>query len=86
MERDSLPQASSQQERTETGREGTGEGSAVLFDYIKAIVDEGNEKGQFFLSASQSLKLMVNIGDSLAGRAGIIKMLGISIRELTGSS
>ncbi|MCL1803454.1 MAG: ATP-binding protein [Eubacteriaceae bacterium] len=57
-----------------------------LFDYIKAIVDEGNEKGQFFLSASQSLKLMVNIGDSLAGRAGIIKMLGISIRELTGSS
>ena len=56
--------------------------AAGLFDYIKDIVDESKLKGQFYLTGSQSLKLMKNVSDSLAGRAGIIKMLGISIREL----
>jgi len=54
-----------------------------LFDYIKDIVDADNKKGQFFLTGSQSMKLMKNISDSLAGRAGIIKMLGLSWRELS---
>jgi len=53
-----------------------------LFDYIKDIVDEDKAKGQFFLTGSQSMKLMKNISDSLAGRAGVIRMLGISMREL----
>ena len=56
--------------------------AAELFDYIKDIVDEDKTKGQFYLTGSQSLKLMKNIGDSLAGRAGIIKMLGLSMREI----
>jgi predicted AAA+ superfamily ATPase len=56
--------------------------AAELFDYIKDIVDENKIKGQFYLSGSQSLKLMKNVSDSLAGRVGIIKMLGLSIREL----
>ena len=30
------------------------------------------------------MKLMGNVSDSLAGRAGIIKMLGLSMRELDG--
>ncbi len=55
---------------------------AELFDYIKVIVDENKTKGQFYLTGSQSFKLMNNISDSLAGRAGIIKMLGLSMREL----
>lgn len=58
--------------------------AAELFDYIKDIVDEDKTKGQFFLTGSQSLKLMKNISESLAGRAGIIKLLGISMRELAG--
>lgn len=58
--------------------------AAELFDYIKDIVDEDKVKGQFYLAGSQSLKLMKNVSDSLAGRAGIIKMLGISMRELDG--
>jgi len=58
--------------------------AAELFDYIKDIVDENKKKGQFYLTGSQSLKLMKNVSDSLAGRAGIIKMLGLSIRELAG--
>ncbi|MCL2367200.1 MAG: ATP-binding protein [Oscillospiraceae bacterium] len=56
--------------------------AAELFDYIKDIVDDDKTKGQFYLTGSQSLKLMENVSDSLAGRAGIIKMLGLSMREL----
>jgi len=56
--------------------------AAEIFDYIKGIVDEDKKKGQFFLTGSQSIKLMKNISDSLAGRAGIIKLMGISMREL----
>ncbi|MCL2864754.1 MAG: ATP-binding protein [Lachnospiraceae bacterium] len=55
--------------------------TAELFDYIKDIVDENKEKGQFFLTGSQSFTLMKNVSDSLAGRAGIIKLLGLSFRE-----
>ena len=60
--------------------------AAELFDYIKDIVDEDEDKkkGQFYLTGSQSMKLMKNISDSLAGRAGVIKMLGLSMRELSG--
>jgi predicted AAA+ superfamily ATPase len=60
--------------------------AAELFDYIKDVVDEDKTKGQFYLTGSQSMKLMENVSDSLAGRAGIIKMLGISMRELSGIS
>lgn len=58
--------------------------AAELFDYIKDIVDEDNAKGQFYLTGSQSMKLMKNVSDSLAGRAGIIRLLGLSMRELAG--
>lgn len=57
-----------------------------LFDYIKDIVDEDKKKGQFYLTGSQSQILMSNISDSLAGRAGIIKLLGLSVRELLKTS
>jgi len=60
--------------------------AAELFDYIKDIVDEDKMKGQFYLTGSQSLKLMKNVSESLAGRAGIIKMLGLSVRELAKST
>jgi len=56
--------------------------AAELFDYIKDIVDEDKKKGQFYLTGSQSMKLMKNVSESLAGRAGVIKLLGISMREL----
>ncbi|MDR0563963.1 MAG: ATP-binding protein [Azoarcus sp.] len=53
-----------------------------LFEYIKERVDTNKNKGQFYLTGSQSLGLMKNVSESLAGRAGIVKMLGISMREL----
>jgi len=58
--------------------------AAELFDYIKDVVDENKTKGQFYLTGSQSLKLMKNVSDSLAGWVGIIKMLGLSMREIDG--
>jgi predicted AAA+ superfamily ATPase len=57
--------------------------AAELFDYIKDIVDMDKRRGQFYLSGLQSMKLMKNVSESLAGRAGIIKLLGLSLRELT---
>ena len=60
--------------------------AAELFDYIKDIADEDKTKGQFYLTGSQSIKLMKNVSDSLAGRAGVIRMLGLSMREISGSS
>ena len=60
--------------------------AAEIFDYIKDIVDVDKAPGQFFLTGSQSMKLMKNVNDSLAGRAGVIKMLGLSIRELSGAA
>jgi len=60
--------------------------AAELFDYIKDIIDEKKIKGQFFLTGSQSMTLMKNVSDSLAGRAGIIKLSGLSMRELSNSS
>jgi len=60
--------------------------AAELFDYIKDIVDENKVRGQFYLTGSQSMNLMKNVSDSLAGRAGIIRMLGLSMRELAGGS
>jgi predicted AAA+ superfamily ATPase len=55
-----------------------------LFEYIQDIVDQGTAKGQFYLTGSQSMRLMNRVSDSLAGRAGVIKMLGLSARELGG--
>lgn len=53
-----------------------------LFSYIKMIADESGKKGQFFLTGSQQFKMMKNISESLAGRIGIINLLGLSLREI----
>ncbi|MGB4440468.1 MAG: ATP-binding protein [Sedimentibacter sp.] len=53
-----------------------------LFSYIKMIADENGKKGQFYLTGSQEFKMMKNISESLAGRIGIINLLGLSLREI----
>lgn len=53
-----------------------------LFDYIKVRVDVDKTKGQYYLTGSQSLPLMKNLSESLAGRAGVVRMLGLSNREI----
>ena len=55
-----------------------------LFPYIKIIIDRDKKKGQFFLSGSQQFKMMKNVSESLAGRIGILNLLGLSLREING--
>lgn len=55
-----------------------------LFPYIKIIVDERKRPGDFWLTGSQMFKMMKNVTETLAGRAGIIPMLGLSNSEING--
>ncbi len=54
----------------------------VIFHYIKILLDKSGNKGDFFLTGSQSFELMQNVTESLAGRAGILELLGLSLREI----
>lgn len=55
-----------------------------LFEHIKMICDETNENGLFWLTGSESKKLLKNAGDSLAGRVCILKMYSLSLKEKIG--
>lgn len=55
-----------------------------LFEEIKILCDESDERGQFWLTGSQSKKLVKKAGDSLAGRLCILKMYSLSAREKLG--
>ncbi|MCL2163880.1 MAG: ATP-binding protein [Oscillospiraceae bacterium] len=57
-----------------------------IFHYIKILLDDSHNKGDFFLTGSQSFELMKNVTESLAGRAGILELLGLSMRERTGEA
>ena len=57
-----------------------------LFSYIKMILDSSKKKGQFYLTGSQQFEMMKNVGESLAGRVGILKLLPLSLREISKSS
>ena len=54
----------------------------ALFSYIKIHIDRSKAKGQFFLSGSQQFQMMKNVSESLAGRIGILNLLGLSMREI----
>ena len=56
----------------------------AIFHYIKILLDKSHNKGDFFLTGSQSFELMKNVTESLAGRAGILELSGLSFREITG--
>lgn len=55
-----------------------------LFEEIKILCDESDVRGQFWLTGSQSKKLVKKAGDSLAGRLCILKMYSLSAREKLG--
>jgi len=57
-----------------------------LFREMKIILDKSRLKGQFFLSGSQQFTMMQNVSESLAGRLGILNLLGFSLRERHGIS
>jgi len=55
-----------------------------LFPQMKIILDREQKKGQFFLSGSQQFRMMKNVSESLAGRLGLLTLLGVSLRERYG--
>lgn len=55
-----------------------------LLPYIKMYVDKQKKAGDFWLTGSQQFQLMKGVTESLAGRVGILNMLGLSGREVDG--
>lgn len=55
-----------------------------LFPYIKMLVDAERKPGDFWLTGSQQFHLMRGVSESLAGRVGLLELLGLSYRESLG--
>lgn len=55
-----------------------------LLPYIKMAVDNSQKMGDFWLTGSQVFRLMQNVSESLAGRVGILSLLGLSDAEING--
>jgi predicted AAA+ superfamily ATPase len=56
-----------------------------LFPYIKMEIDNGAPAGSFLMTGSQMYQLMKLAGESLAGRAAILRMTGLSQHEIYGN-
>lgn len=56
-----------------------------LFPYIKMIVDRQRQTGDFWITGSQMFQMMKNVTETLAGRVGIVPMLGLSNSEIQGT-
>ena len=55
-----------------------------LFEQIKIMCDESEERGLFWLTGSQQYKMMKNIRETLAGRMGILELYSFSKNEASG--
>lgn len=55
-----------------------------LLPYIKIAVDAAKRNGDFWLTGSQAFEMMKNVRESLAGRVGIVTLLGLSTSEIRG--
>lgn len=55
-----------------------------LFEQIKIMCDESEEKGRFWLTGSQQYHMMEKVRETLAGRIGILELYSLSQREKSG--
>ena len=53
-----------------------------LLPHIKMYVDQHSTPGLFWLTGSQQFHLMKGVSESLAGRVGMMNLLGLSLEEL----
>ena len=53
-----------------------------ILPYIKMRADRSKNKGDFWLTGSQMFHMMKNVSESLAGRVGIVNLLGLSGSEI----
>ena len=56
-----------------------------LFDHIKVYVDKHRQCGDYWLTGSQTFHMMKKATESLAGRVGVARMLGLSNSEISGN-
>ena len=56
-----------------------------LFSYIKIEIDNGADPGSFWLTGSQSFRMMELAQESLAGRVALLHMPSLSQHEIYGS-
>lgn len=56
-----------------------------LLPHIKMESDKQRKPGLFRLTGSQQFHLMKGVSETLAGRVGLVQMLGLSRREQTGA-
>lgn len=54
-----------------------------LLSYIQVMVDESGKNGQYLLTGSHQPQLNAGVAQSLAGRTGLLRLLPLSIQELT---
>ena len=54
-----------------------------LFEYIKIICDESDEKGIFWLTGSEQFKMMKKVSETLAGRICILNLYSLSQKEIS---
>lgn len=57
-----------------------------LLPHIKMYVDRDRAPGMFWLTGSQQFHLMRGVSESLAGRVGVVNMLGLSLAEIQGNT
>lgn len=57
-----------------------------LFPYIKMMVDERKQPGDFWLTGSQLFKMMEGVQESLAGRVALLHLSPLSQSEILGCS
>lgn len=55
-----------------------------LFEQIKIICDESDERGIIWLTGSQQYKMIKRVRETLAGRIGILELYSLSAREKAG--
>ncbi len=55
-----------------------------LLPYIKIRTDQEHQSGMYYLTGSQMFHMMKNVGESLAGRVGILSMYSLSRAEIEG--
>jgi predicted AAA+ superfamily ATPase len=56
-----------------------------LFSYIQTAVDSSGKMGQYILSGSQQFSLMAGVTQSLAGRASLIELHPLRLKEIMGA-
>lgn len=55
-----------------------------LFEQIKIMCDNTEERGLFWLTGSQQYKTMKNVRETMAGRIGILELYSLSKNEVEG--